>query len=193
MGNFMQQMTPLIKKALCFAAEKHDGQYRKGGRVPYIVHPVQVAFGVSTYTNNEEVIAAAFLHDVLEDCSNVSVDLLREEFGNKVTQIVYEMSLDKYVEYKNWKEKKKLYLAKINEASEEALVIVAVDKMSNLRAYFDALRNKGANEIARYFGGTPNEYRWYYEEIGNILVSTLGEHPVAKDYMEAWRSHQKNR
>ena len=120
-----------IKKALYFATEKHDGQYRKGsGRVPYIAHPVQVAFIVSTYTKDAEVIAAAFLHDVIEDCPNVSVNLLRKEFGNKIAQLVDEVSLVANKKFATWKERKEIYLKKIKDASKEALIIVAVDKVA---------------------------------------------------------------
>ena len=186
----MVYMSPIIKKALYFAAERHDGQYRKGGRVPYIVHPVQVALGVCAYTDDEEIIAAAFLHDVLEDCADVSIGLLQKEFNDRIAQMVSEVSLVEGEKYATWKEKKEAYLTKIKKASKGALIIVAVDKMNNLRAYFDALRERG-DAVARYFGGTPDEYRWYYTEIGTILMSTLGEHPVVKNYIAIWQSYQK--
>jgi len=80
-----------IKKALYFACEKHDGQYRKGGRIPYIAHPVLVVFGVQKYTSDEDVIATALLHDVLEDCPDVSIDILQKEFGDRITNLVKEM------------------------------------------------------------------------------------------------------
>lgn len=177
-----------IKKALSFAAEKHDGQYRKGsGRVPYIVHPVQVAFNVSLYTKDKGIVAAAFLHDVLEDCSGVSVFVLQKEFGKRVARLVQELSFLEKKKYKIWKEKKLTYLNKIKKASKDALMIVAVDKMSNLEAYFNALKKKGAKKLSN-FGGTPDEYRWYYEEIEKILISRLGRRPVVKDYIKIRKS-----
>lgn len=177
-------MTSCIKKALYFAAEKHDGQYRKGGRIPFIVHPVLVAFNVLTYTNDEEIVSAAILHDVLEDCTDVSVTLLQKEFGERITQLVCEVSLtqDEKNKYASWKEKKEAYLVKIKNASRNALIIVASDKMNNMQAYFEALQNKG-DAIARHFGGTPDEYHWYYTEIANILTAKLDEHPITQGYI----------
>lgn len=172
-----------IKRALYFAAQKHDGQYRKGGRVPYIVHPVLVALSLSEYTDDERIITAALLHDVLEDCSDVSLAHLQEEFGQHIAQLVDEVSLVEEEEYATWKEKKMAYLEKIKTASPDALIIVAIDKMSNLQAYFSALREKNENVIS-HFRGTPDDYRWYYAEIGNILKSALGEHQIVKDYFE---------
>jgi len=183
-------ISPLIKKALYFSAEKHDGQYRKGsGRVPYIVHPVQVAFGVATYTNNEEIIAAAFLHDVIEDCPKVSTNLLQKEFGNQIAQLVDEVSFVKDKQYATWKEKKQAYLEKIKHVSKDALVIIAVDKVNNLRSYFDTLKEKN-NSLIKNFGGTPDEYFWYYGEISNILTSELGNHPSVKDYIKTLQLYQ---
>ncbi|MEK7564143.1 MAG: HD domain-containing protein [Patescibacteria group bacterium] len=171
----------LVKKALYFAAQKHEKQYRKGIPVPYIVHPVQVAFGVSKYTSDEEVIASAFLHDTLEDCHDVSLDILKNEFGHRVASLVDEVSLDKDKKYTTWKEKKEAYLKKINKASKDALIIVAIDKMSNLEGYFGALIERGG-KVVQDFGGTPNEYIWYYTEVGNILFSTLGESALIREY-----------
>ena len=182
-------ISPLIKKALYFAAEKHDGQYRKGVRVPYIVHPVQVAFGVGEYTGNEQIIAAALLHDVLEDCADVTLPLLQKEFGDHVAQLVSEVSLVENEKYKTWKEKKDAYLEKIKRASGDALLIVALDKMTNFPAYFDALQAKNMKTVAE-FGGTPCDYVWYYTEIGIILISMLPAHPVTKDYIALWGQYK---
>lgn len=183
-------ISSFVKKALYFAAQKHDGQYRKGdGHVPYIVHPVQVAFNASTYTDDEKIIAAALLHDVLEDCKEVSFDLLQKEFGIRTAELVDEVSFIENKKYTTWKEKKQDYLKKIKHASKDALIIVAADKTSNLRAYFDALKENG-DSLVKNFGGTPDEYFWYYGEIGNILISVLGDHPIVKDYTETLQSYQ---
>ncbi|MCX6751562.1 MAG: HD domain-containing protein [Candidatus Nomurabacteria bacterium] len=174
-------ISPYVKKALCFAAQKHDGQYRKGDSIPYIVHPIQVAFGVSKYTNDQEIIAAALLHDVLEDCVNVSVHLLRKEFGNRTALMVNELSYKKTKKKKTWKERKKIYLSKIKRASKDALIIVAVDKMCNLELYIDILKKE--NNIISLFKGTPSEYFWYYKKIEEILKSKFGSGSrIVKDY-----------
>ncbi len=180
----------LARKALFFAALKHTGQYRKGVQVPYIVHPVQVAFGVSKYTGDDEVISAAFLHDVLEDCHDVSVDMLEKEFNTRIAHLVDEVSILRGNTYVTWKEKKVAYLEKIKHASKNALLIIAIDKMSNLQAYFEMLKNTSGKTVSG-FGGTPDEYRWYYTEIENILLSKLPDHPVTKDYSTIWQSYKK--
>lgn len=185
-------MTSRIKKALYFAAEKHDGQYRKGGRIPYIVHPVLVALNVMAYTNDEEIISAAILHDVLEDCPNVSFSILQNEFGHRTAQLVSEVSFlqDKKNVPVSWKERKEIYLAKIKNISIDALLIVASDKINNMQAYFGALQSNG-DTIAHHFGGTPDEYYWYYTKIKDILDIKLGKHPIVRDYETILCSYQK--
>ena len=65
----------MIKKAARFATKAHEGMLRKGGRMPYIYHPMEVALLVSRMTQDEHVIAAAYLHDVLEDTAVTAEEL----------------------------------------------------------------------------------------------------------------------
>lgn len=57
----------MIRKAAVFAANAHKGAVRKGGNIPYITHPLDTALIVSSLTEDEELIAAAILHDTIED------------------------------------------------------------------------------------------------------------------------------
>ncbi|MDD6515136.1 MAG: HD domain-containing protein, partial [bacterium] len=58
----------MVDRAIEFATKVHDGQFRKGTKRPYIVHPIEVGDIVSSMTHDEEVISAAILHDTVEDC-----------------------------------------------------------------------------------------------------------------------------
>ena len=64
----MQRGESMTDRAVKFATKAHAGQFRKGTKRPYIVHPVEVGNIVSTMTEDEEVISAALLHDTIEDC-----------------------------------------------------------------------------------------------------------------------------
>ena len=85
----------MIDKAIAFATKAHEGQLRKGTNLPYILHPMEVGMIVSRMTDDNEVIAAAVLHDTVEDCDGVSLEMIREEFGEKVARIVTAESEDK--------------------------------------------------------------------------------------------------
>lgn len=67
----------LLAKAIAFAVEKHRGQVRKGTNIPYIVHPMEAAGITATMTSDPELIAAAVLHDTLEDCESRDSSMLR--------------------------------------------------------------------------------------------------------------------
>lgn len=77
----------LVTQAVIFAAQAHDGAARKGSEIPYIVHPMEVVAIASTMTDDPQVLAAAALHDVMEDCG-VTFDALSEQFGVRVAGLV---------------------------------------------------------------------------------------------------------
>ncbi|HLQ39662.1 MAG TPA: HD domain-containing protein, partial [Tetragenococcus sp.] len=78
--------TAFVQKALDYATKAHTGQFRKS-REPYIIHPIQVAGILAELHMDPHTIAAGFLHDVVED-TEVTLDDLKEEFGNDVAMIV---------------------------------------------------------------------------------------------------------
>ncbi len=180
----MPHRSSRFKDALYFAAQKHDGQYRKGGsRVPYFTHPVLVSMGVSIYTDNEDIIIAALLHDVIEDC-DVLFGEIEELFSNNVARIVEEVSATSDYKKEQWKERKQCFLNKMASVSKDALMVGAVDKMVNMKAYFDALETHGEKEIMKYFGGSVADYIWYYDTFGIILKNGFGEsHKIVLDYV----------
>ena len=79
----------IINKAIIFATRAHEGAVRKGSKLPYILHPLETGVIVSTMTKDEDVIAAAILHDVLEDTS-VTYEELKQEFGKAADYVKAE-------------------------------------------------------------------------------------------------------
>ena len=84
----------MIQRAAEFAARVHEGALRKGSNMPYIVHPKEVAMIVSVMTKEPEVVAAAYLHDVIED-AGVTYQELEDKFGSLVAELVRAESEDK--------------------------------------------------------------------------------------------------
>lgn len=82
-------MTNIVERARVFATAAHAavGQTRKYTGEPYVVHPIEVSELVASVNGTEAMVAAALLHDVLED-TEVTVDLLEEQFGSKVADLV---------------------------------------------------------------------------------------------------------
>jgi len=124
----------LIIRAAHFAEDKHQNQIRKYSGVPYITHPARVATATTLYPETtEEMVAAAWLHDVMEDC-DVSFIELYGEFGDKVATLVRELTNDsKIVLPKGNREQRKQHdMARISKISQQAKVIKILDRFDNL-------------------------------------------------------------
>ena len=84
-------MMNLIARATLFADQAHDGQLRKFTGLPYISHPMEVMQIVRGVCNDDDVLAAAVLHDVIEDCGVTYTDLMLE-FNENIAHLVYQVT-----------------------------------------------------------------------------------------------------
>lgn len=125
------KLTDKIRKALRVAAIQHDKQYRKDNLTPFIIHPYEVALIVSEYSNDEDVMSAALLHDLLEDTLGYSHEKLKEEFGEKVASIVQSLTDEPLLDM-DWNLKHQKYLEDLKTASDEAVLVCLADKYSNV-------------------------------------------------------------
>ena len=81
----------MIARATLFADQAHDGQLRKFTGLPYISHPMEVMQIVRGVTSDDDILAAAVLHDVIEDCDVTFSDLMLE-FNERVATLVYQVT-----------------------------------------------------------------------------------------------------
>ena len=128
----------LISKALVFATEAHQGQQRKHNKMPYIVHPLDVFNKLREVgVKDEDVLAAALLHDVVEDCG-VGEGLIRNQFGGKVLQYVMECTKteDNHAG-KNRAEKWAYYLKCLKVYSKEGQLIKLADRICNITEFYN--------------------------------------------------------
>ncbi len=86
-------MTNIIRKAQIYATKAHEGQVRSDG-LPFISHPAKVVEILTAVTNDENVLAAAWLHDTIEDCG-ITREELAAEFNQDVADLVWELTKDK--------------------------------------------------------------------------------------------------
>ena len=84
----------LFDLAMNYAIEKHSGQTRRMVNVPYVLHPMEVATIIGTMTDDEEVLAAAVLHDTVED-TDATIEEIRQRFGKRVSLLVLTETEDK--------------------------------------------------------------------------------------------------
>lgn len=179
------KFTPLIQKVLNRAAVLHEGQARKICNDPFIIHPFSVAAILSEYTDDEEVIAAALLHDVLEDVKGYREADMRREFGDRITDLVLEVSEDKdpnveYDEKATWKERKVGYLKDLGRDSREALMIAAADKLHGLTDINDNMEELGAG-IFDGFNARVGDQVWFFTELVGVLKGRLPDSGLVRD------------
>jgi guanosine-3',5'-bis(diphosphate) 3'-pyrophosphohydrolase len=125
------ERSDLIKEALETARRAHAGQIRSGSSdgMPFIEHPIAVAERLAQHRYGDEVLAAALLHDVVEN-SEIEIAEVRERFGENVAELVAALTEDKSIpSYEDRKEEHRWRVAKAGPA---ALAIFAADKLTNV-------------------------------------------------------------
>ena len=169
----------MIDKAMEFAVKAHDGQFRKGSKRPYIVHPIEVADIVTYITQDKEVISAALLHDTIEDCKGITRGIIAREFGEKVASLVAAESEDKS---KTWMERKSATIERLRTESFEVQIIALADKLSNIRSMERDYLLVGDELWNRFKMKDKNIIGWYYKGIRDSLKESLGELDAYKEY-----------
>ena len=159
-------LSPKILKAFKVANSAHDGQFRKGTNIPYIVHPLNVMTTALKYTNDEDILAACLLHDVLEDAyEKYSEEDMRRDFGDKITEIVMNVSEPKDIT--EWKARKLKYLTQLKNAHTSSVVVSVSDKIQNIE---DTLRDYLiiGDKVWEKFHTSKNEQIWFYQSVYDI-------------------------
>jgi len=128
-------MTDIVERARIFATAAHAavGQLRKYTFEPYIVHPSEVADTVTEYGGTPAMIAAAWLHDTVED-TGVTIELIREEFGSEVSDLVGWLTDVSRPDHGNRAARKAVDRAHTARAPSEAQTVKLADLISNTRS-----------------------------------------------------------
>ena len=169
----------MINKAIEFATKAHEGQLRKGTKRPYIVHPVEVGDIVSTMTNDEEIISAAVLHDTIEDCEDVTREILAREFSERVASIVAQESEDKS---RTWMERKRATIEHIRTAPREVQMVGLADKLSNMRDINRDYPVCGEELWNRFRMKEKNTIGWYYKGLRESLREGFEQEEAFREY-----------
>ncbi len=163
--------TGLLDKAVVFAVRAHSGTERRGKGFPYIVHPLEAVEIVSTMTSDQQLLAAAVLHDTVEDTC-VTLEQIRDEFGDRVASIV-EAESDKNANglsaKDSWHDRKKGAIDRLAKASREAKIVALGDKLSNMRAIARDYSVMG-DELWKIFHVTDKkDHEWHYRGLADSL------------------------
>ncbi|MBQ9184499.1 MAG: bifunctional (p)ppGpp synthetase/guanosine-3',5'-bis(diphosphate) 3'-pyrophosphohydrolase [Bacteroidales bacterium] len=155
--------TDLLDRAIIFAVRAHAGTERRGKGFPYIIHPMEAVEIVSTMTSDQELLAAAALHDTVED-TEVTVEQIREEFGDRIASIVAAES-DDTESGLSWRERKQLALNKLASAPRDVKIVAMGDKLSNMRAIARDYEVQGDALWSLFHASDPSDHAWRYRSL----------------------------
>ena len=174
--------TSLFDKAAKFAIDAHHNTERRGKGYPYIIHPMEAAAIVATMTNDQELLAAAILHDTVED-TDVTIEEIRERFGDRVAMLVQNETapLDDSL---TWREKKAAQLKQLADAPHDSKVVALGDKFSNMSGIALDYWQIGDEVWKRFHApnGKP-DVEWYYRSLAEAL-SELSDTQAYKEYLK---------
>ena len=185
----LDESISLMDRAIVFATRAHSGTYRKGTSIPYIVHPIEAAAIVSTITDEPDMIAAALLHDVVED-TDATVDEIRFFFNDRIADLVEAESEDKRKDLppqETWMVRKMETLEFLrNKADRDAKILALADKLSNMRAIHRDQNTIGDQLWERFNEKDKKKHGWMYRQVAEAL-SELSETFAWQEYDELVR------
>ena len=175
--------TDIFDRAIETATAAHHGSYRKSTDIPYILHVMEAAVIVGTMTTDPEVLAAAVLHDTVED-TPLTIEDIRAQFGNRVAALVADESENKregIPAEQTWRTRKEETLNHLRHAGTEAKMIALGDKLSNIRAISRDYDCIGDKLWERFNQHDKAQHGWYYSSVADIL-SELSDFAAWKEY-----------
>ena len=168
--------TELLDRAILFAVQAHAGTERRGKGFPYIVHPMEAVAIVSTMTSDQELLAAAALHDTVED-TDVTVEQIRQAFGERIARLVAEES-DSFEpgvpEEESWHARKQAAIDRLRKASRDAKIVALGDKLSNMRAIARDYATQGDAFWNLFHVKDRSEHEWHYRGLADSLRELSG-------------------
>jgi len=160
----------VVFDALAYAVEAHGRltHVRKGTRFPYVIHPIRVAWIVERHDYDDELVAAALLHDTIED-AGLNPAEIAERFGERVARLVQAVSeADRTLK---WPERKAATVAKAASAEPDVLALLAADKLDNVRSIRGTLAERGEAETWSLFKVGRADQAWYYRSLAEAFLA----------------------
>jgi guanosine-3',5'-bis(diphosphate) 3'-pyrophosphohydrolase len=168
----------LYETALKIAIKAHAGQKRKHDGSAYVAHPIMVARLVEEAGFPESVVAAALVHDVLED-TPLTEGMLRQALGDEVVDIVASVSEDTTLA---WEERKAAYVKKVVASGEAAFAVSTADKIHNAADFIEFYEQKGPLAWTVFNRGKAEKI--WFERLLYTELARVWQHPLLNRYQE---------
>ena len=181
----------LLLRAADFAARAHAGQLRKDAdRIPFVAHPLAVGALLASAGAEEEVVAAGFLHDTVEDTPTTPEDLKRE-FGERVARLVQLVTHPLAPGPDTFQNRRRAYLQQIVDGkSRGAWLVATADKTHNLFSMRTAAEREGLAFWKNFRGGMAMR-RDFFREFGELAAASGFENPLLagfREELEKWEA-----
>ncbi|HOF40657.1 MAG TPA: HD domain-containing protein [Candidatus Hydrogenedentes bacterium] len=179
----MKHQVPLVTEAFCLAESLHREQVRKSTNIPYLYHLLSVAALVGEYGGDDRQVAAALLHDAAEDQGgHAALEAIEARLGVEVAAYVRACSDSLTMPKQAWRARKEAYIDRIAGLAEEVKLIVAADKLHNVRSLLRDYRQAGDALWQRFNGGRAGTL-WYYQTAAAALEESW-RHPILDELRE---------
>ena len=169
--------SPRLEDAYALAARAHRNQTRKDGVSPYVGHPLAVARELSAAGLDEATLAAALLHDVVED-SSLGIDAVVRRFGVEIGELVSAMTDDETIE--DYAERKREHRGRVEAAGPRAASIYAADKLVNVRDLRRLYAEMGEAAAGRFNAPLDLRVRLWREDL-RMLDRLVGDLSVVAE------------
>ena len=176
------QLGSRFELALLWAHSLHASQRRKASEVPYVSHLLGVCDLVLQHDGTEDQAIAALLHDSMED-QGVTHQEIERRFGPGVADLVEACTDATVIPKPPWQERKEAFLVRLESAEPDAMLVVACDKLHNLRATLTDFRRMGPQVWERFKVGRDSQI-WYYR----AFLDCTGSHGPRAIYDEIRRT-----
>ena len=177
--------TNLLDRAIMFAVRAHAGTERRGKGFPYIVHPMEAVEIVATMTPDQELLAAAALHDTVED-TDVTVEQIRAEFGDRIASLVAaesDIEVNDISREESWHVRKQAAIDRLAAASRDAKMVALGDKLSNMRAIARDYAMQGDALWNLFRVKERKDHEWHYRGLAESL-SELKDTFAYKEFVQ---------
>ncbi|MFD1065166.1 HD domain-containing protein [Oceanobacillus locisalsi] len=167
------------ENAKALAIKAHQGQTRKNSSEPYITHPIRVAERLEKEGFSDDLISAAYLHDVVED-TDISIEDIRKQFGERIASLVASHTEDKS---QSWLDRKQATINHLKNAPKEVKYLIIADKLDNLIELEKEYQELG-DTIWEKFNAGFNQQKWYNQKIAENMYTYLSPEEIPAYFKE---------
>lgn len=156
------------EKAIKFTIQAFKGSKNKIDNIEKCFHSILVGSSIKEITNSEEIITAAYLHNII-NCTEYGYEDIEERFGSIVADIVSEISEDWSLP--KWMDRKREFIKRMKLSNDiNNINIVIADKIQDLLSYREFYEKKN-NKLWKELNASKSDIAWFYRELYNIAIN----------------------